>query len=184
MTKKTKKLTGKEQAKSNKRKKFYEKLERFYDRFQESDDQVIFLSMNKKHSFPEFDGLSKILNKNFVEFDKGIKIKDSKSIEIVYFEEAHFLLENSKSNFIKICRRETKFNNEGKLRKGVSSSNEDYDYQTAYNWAIKMDRNEKFAEILANEKLDPSKYDLTPPKAVILESIHYKSKRPPRRKRR
>lgn len=184
MSKKNKKLTGKELAKINKRKKFYVKLESFYNRIQENDNPKIFLMMNKKNSFPEFDSLSKILANNFVELDDDIEMKDHRSIEIVYFEEAHFILDSSKSELLKIYRRETKFNSDGELRKGSSSENDDYNYQAAFNWAIGFDKNEKLAEILAKEKLDPTEYDLTPDKPVILDPFHYRSKKQPRRKRR
>ena len=160
------------------------KLESLYNRIKETDNPKIFLTMNKKNSFPEFDGLSKILSNNFVELDDKIEMKDSRSIEIVYFEEAQFLLDSSKSDLLKIYRRETKYNSEGELRKGSSAENDDYNYQVAFNWAIGFDKNEELAELLAKEKLNPTEYDLTPPKAVILDPFHYRSKKQPRRKRR
>ncbi len=180
----TKKLTGKELAKINKRKKFYDKLENLYNRSEEGKDQIIFLTMNKKNSFPEFDELSKILNKNFVELDQEIEMKGSRTLDIVYFEEAQFLLDASKSEILKIYRRETKLNAEGELRKGSGSTEGDYNYQAAYNWAIEIGKNEKLAETLAKERVNPTVYDLTPAKAVILDPIHYRSKKQPRRKRR
>ena len=73
---------------------------------------------------------------------------------------------------------------DGILRKGSSSSSEDYDYQIAFNWAIKIDQNDKLSESLSKEKLYPTEYDLTPPKPVILEPMHYRSKKQPRRRRR
>ncbi len=181
---KSKKLTGKELAKINKRKKFYDKLENLYNRVEEGKEQVIFLTMNKKNSFPEFDGLSKILTNNFVELDKEIEMKGSRTIEIVYFEEAQFLLDASKSEILKIYRRETKFNTEGELRKGSGSEDGDYNYQAAFNWAIGIQKNEKLTETLAKERVNPTEYDLTPAKAVILDPFHYRSKKQPRRKRR
>lgn len=184
MSKKAKKLTGKDHAKLNKRKKFYEKLERFYNKLIDSDENVVFLSMNKNISFPEFDALSIILNKNCVDLEEEIEVEKKNTLEIVYFEEAHFLLEASKLNLVTICRQETQYNNEGRLRKGLTASKEEYDYQKAFNWGIRLDKKAKFAKSIAKEKLDPTWYDLTPPKAIILEPIHYKSKKPPRRKRR
>jgi hypothetical protein len=184
LTKKTKKLTGKELAKINKRKKFYEKLERFYNRLEDDDEEVIFISMNKNFSFPEFDDLSKVLTKNFVELDQEIKMEDSKSIDMTYFEEAQFLLETSESKLLIILRGETKFDSDGNLLKGATSTSDDYNYQSTFNWAIKLIKNEKFGKMLAEEKINPTEYDLTPPKAVILDPFHYKSKKQPRRKRR
>ncbi len=142
--------------------------------------------MNKKLSFPEFDSLSIVLNKadELVELDPKIDMEKALTLEIVYFEEAQYILESSNAKLLKICRRETEFNNEGDKRKGLTLSKDEYNYQKAYNWAIRVDKKKKLATSLEKEKEEPRYYDLTPPKAIIQEPIHYKSQKPPRRRKR
>ncbi|MHA2030945.1 MAG: hypothetical protein ACW99A_05825 [Candidatus Kariarchaeaceae archaeon] len=178
MKKKQVKLSGKEHAKLNKRKKFYEKLERMLRH------NVILLSMNKGISFPEYDELSKIFKDDFTKFDEEINFEELKSIDIVYYEEAHFLLNAAKSELLGIHRRETFVDNEGNERRGQSGADEGYNYQKAFNWGIQVKDDKNLLKLLENEKEEPSEYDLTPEAAVIPEPFYRKSWKPPRRRRR
>ncbi len=178
MKKKQVKLSGKDQAKLNKRKKFYERLERLVT------NRVIVISMNKGISFPEFDELSKIFQDDHLKFEDDIEFDELKSIEIVYYEEAHFLLNATKSKHLNILRRETIVDNEGNERRGQSGVDEGYNYQAAYNWIIQIKENNKILALLEKEKEEPTIYDLTPEKAVIQEPFYRKAYRMPRRRKR
>ncbi|MCY3413390.1 MAG: hypothetical protein INQ03_17250 [Candidatus Heimdallarchaeota archaeon] len=184
MSKKIKKLTGAEHAKLNKRKKFYERLERYCERNKDEEVIEIFLGMNKNYIFPDFDDLSLVLKEKFEKYDPEINIDDFKTIEIAYLEEAHFLQGCSQKGLITILQSETKFNSDGSKRKGANADDEDYNYQAAFFWGIRIDKFDKLIELLEKEKEEPSYYDLTPDMAEIQEPIHYKSKKPPRRRRR
>lgn len=177
MKKKQVKLSGKEQAKLNKRLKFYEKLVRF------ADKKLVLIKMNKGISFPEFDELSIIFKEDFVKFESEIDFEEIKSIEIVYYEEAHFLLNASKSKLLSIFRRETFVDNEGNERKGQSGADESYNYTAAFNWGIEIKDVKKLLVLLEKEKVEPTTYDLTPKAAIIPVPIHRKSWKPPRRRR-
>ncbi|MCE7736963.1 MAG: hypothetical protein GPJ54_18910 [Candidatus Heimdallarchaeota archaeon] len=177
MKKKQVKLSGKEQAKLNKRQKFYEKLIRLVDK------KVILLKMNKGISFPEFDELSIIFKEDFVKFESEIDFEVIKFIEIVYYEEAHFLRNASKSKLLNIFRRETFVDNEGNERKGQSGEDDSYNYTAAFNWGVEIKDAKKLLTLLEKEKDEPTVYDLTPKAAIIPEPIHRKSWKPPRRRR-
>ena len=142
LKKKEVKLSGKEQAKLNKRKKFYEKFERMLSK------EVILLSMNKGISFPEFDELSLIFKDDFTTLEKEIDFEEVKSIEIVYYEEAHFLLNLSKLKHLSIFRRETFVDNEGQERRGQSGADDGYNYQAAFNWGVQIIDAKKIVSLL------------------------------------
>ena len=147
-------------------------------------DPLLVLSMNKGISFPEYDALSKIFKDDNTTFESDINFLDVSSIEIVYYEEAHFLLNMSKSKYISIFRKETFVDNDGNELKGVSGADESYKYQASYNWGIQIKDFEKLLEVLKKEKEEPTVYDLTPEKAVIQEPIYRKAYRLPRRRKR
>ena len=178
LKKKQVKLSGKDHAKLNKRKKFYEKFERMLR------NEVILLSMNKGISFPEFDELSLVFKDDFTDFESEIDIEEIKSIEIVYLEEAHFLLNLSKLKHLNIFRRETFVDNEGQERRGQSGADQDYNYQAAFNWGVKINDAKKIVALLKKEQEQPTYYDLTPEAAVIQEPIYRKAYRLPRRRKR
>ncbi|MHA2251849.1 MAG: hypothetical protein ACXAD7_15910 [Candidatus Kariarchaeaceae archaeon] len=176
MKKKQAKLTGKEHAKLNKRKKFYGKLERLLN------EQIILLSMNKGISFPAYDDLSKVFQEDFLKYESEINYEEVKSIEIVYLEEAHFLLTAAKSKHLKIIRKETMVDNDGFDRKGQSGADDSYNYQAAFNWGVQIIDVKGLLPLLKKEKESPTSYDLTPKMAEIQDPVYRKTRKPARRR--
>ncbi len=178
MKKKQKKLSGKEQAKLNKRKKFYSKFTRLIG------EEIILLSMNKGISFPEYDDLSKVLQEDYEEYESEINYEEVKTLEIVYLEEAHFLVNAVKSQLVKVIRRETTIDNEGFDRRGQSGADDSYHYQAAFNWGVQVVDGEVFKNLLEKEMENPTLYDLTPKIAEIQEPVYRKNQRPVRKRNR
>jgi hypothetical protein len=180
-----KKLSGKEQAKLNKRKKFYEKLERLSEKFLQNQDlrKIIAFSSNKGISFPEYDDLSLELNNKSIEYTEDIDVNEFDTVEITYLEEAKFLTKNSNSKLYKIFKHETVLDNEGNIKKGKEGSDENYDYQKSYNWGIEILNTEKLLELIRKEKENPTIYDMTPTTAKIQEPVYRRYSRPRPRNR-
>ncbi|MHA2172064.1 MAG: hypothetical protein ACXAB7_19510 [Candidatus Kariarchaeaceae archaeon] len=172
------KISGKEQAKLNKRKKFYEKFNRLIG------EDLILISMNRGISFPEYDELSKIFQEDYSKNESEINFEEIKSIEIVYLEEAHFLLNASKSKHLKIIRRETTVDNEGTDRRGQSGADDSFNYQAAYNWGVQVIDKKGVLILLEKEMENPSEYDLTPKVAKIQEPVYRKTRRFVRKRKR
>jgi hypothetical protein len=140
--------------------------------------------MNKGISFPEYDILSKVFEDVNKTIEDEIEVEELDSLEIAYIEEAHFLVNMVKSKNLEIIKKETFVDSDGQDLKGVSGSDESYNYQSSYNWLVRVTHLKELLEVLEKEKNEPSEYDLTPEKAVIPEPFyrkHYKFKR--RRKR-
>lgn len=174
-----KKLTGADHAKINKRKKFYEKLLRW------KDEKQILISMNKSITFPEFDPVSKLFEENFTKFEEDLDYDKIRTLDIIYMEEAHFLLKAAKSKVLKIMRKETFIDDDGNDRKGISGADSNYNYQSAFNWVVALGKSKKLLEMLETEAEDPTEYDLTPTTAVIQEPIYRKSQKwKPKRRRK
>jgi len=174
-----KKLTGADYAKINKRKKFYEKLLRW------KEEKQILISMNKSITFPEFDPLSKLFTENFTLLEEDLDYEKTRTLDIIYMEEAHFLLNAAKSKVLKILRKETFIDDEGNDRKGISGADSNYNYQSAFNWVISLGKSKKLLDMLEKELENPTEYDLTPTIAVIQEPIYHKSQKwKPKRRRK
>lgn len=140
--------------------------------------------MNKGISFPEFDELSIIFKEDSAKSEDEINFEEIKSLEIVYWEEAHFLRDVSRLKHLNLLRRETFVDNEGNERRGQSGADDGYNYQKAFNWVVQIKDAKKILKLLEKEKVEPTVYDLTPPAAIIQEPIYRKSWKLPRRRKR
>ncbi len=156
------KLSGKEQAKINKRKKFYNKFERLCSNFLEQDrtEEIILLALNKQITFPVYDDLSILFQDKFTEIDEEFNVEDATFLSLPFLDDGRFLFKAAKSKLLKIIRQETKKESDGSLRKGYGKQedSDDYNYQAAYIWGIQISNMSKLLELLAKEKENPTEY--------------------------
>ena len=180
------KLTGKEQAKINNRKKFYIKFERICQKMikDSETDQLISLRMNKTFIFPEYDELSILLSNSVIKPESELNFDESTPIDFPFYDEAHFLVKASRLKIIKIFRKETFVDDEGNERKGSAGSTDTYNYQSAYNWGLKIENIPKLTELLSKELESPTTYIIKPKMKKMEKMTYRKAWKPPRRRRR
>ncbi|MFW9995246.1 MAG: hypothetical protein ACFFD4_24635 [Candidatus Odinarchaeota archaeon] len=187
------KLTGKEQAKVNKRIMFYKKFERIckniIEQGNEGESEIIPLSLNKKVSFPEYDDLS-LLFKEYsseVEDENEIDVTNNRPLVLPFLDDARFLVNASKDNLVKIIRQETDKDDDGSMRRGVSAVDDDtYAYQVAYYWGIQLLDPAKLLELVEKEIEEPTTYVVEVvtkkvPKPKSYRKPYRKYRGPPRR---
>lgn len=161
------KITGKDHAKVNLRKRFYKRLDSVCSRVQKGklEDDPILLLLKKQKVFPEFDEFTNVIEggKGFQKLERDqINISEKIiSLNIPFIDEAYFFRNMESKKLITIMRQETHLDENGNIRKGVTTSeNEDdaYNYQVAYNWIIKLSKVAKLQEIVAKEMEEPTEY--------------------------
>ena len=187
MNKTQTKLTGKEQVKLNKRKKFYHKFERLGAKLlkENRSDQFILLTMNKKITFPEYDDLTLTIQNNFSEDpDREIDIENVPSLALPNLDEARFLVDASRAKVLQIIRQETFVTDDGSERRGSSGSDESYKYQSAFNWLFQLLDIPKLLKRLEKEKEDPTTYNVKQIMKKIEKPRYQKAWKPPSRRRR
>ena len=179
-------LSGKEMAKLNKRKSFYSKLERQISQSEneKKDDLYFPIKFHKQIVFPEYDDLTLIIN-DFAELIKDLD-EESKgsSISLPDLDEGHFLKNMSKSGLIELFKEEVFENADGTIRKGSTGSIDDYNYQSAFNFFVKVVDEDKFLKKIEKEKEDPTTYDIPVKTKKIEKKKYVKTYRYPRRRRR
>ena len=178
-------ISGKEQAKINKRKSFYSKFERQIKSFQPENLEKTFFLINfqNKTSFPTFDDLT-ILLKDFSEEIESFEADTQNlPISMQYIEEGMYLKALASENIIKILKKETFENDDGTIRKGSNGAIDDYNYQSAYNFYIQIVQIEKILTSLAKEKESPSLYEIVVKTKKIEQKKYYKTYRYPRKGR-
>ena len=179
-------LSGKEQAKLNKRKSFYSKLERQIAQSDNDNEKEHFYLINyqKQTIFPEYDDLTLILN----DYTEKIKIDkttvDEHVISIPDLDEGYFLRNMAKDSKIKIFKEETFENANGTIRKGSTGSIDDYNYQSAYNYYIQILEKDEFIKIIEKEKEEPTTYDIPVVTKKVETKRYVKTYRYPRRSKR
>ena len=184
----TTKLSGKEQTKLKTRIRFYTKLERICKQVPQEklNETLIPISINNKVNIPTFDDATLILEKDteIETIDAENKMEGVDILQIPYVEEVRFLTEKSQEHMIKLVRQETFLNDDNTLRKGSSSSNNNYNYQTAYRWGFKILDREKFLETINKEKEHPTAYAVEIKMKKLETNVRYrKAWRPPQRKK-
>jgi hypothetical protein len=186
LTKKDVKLTGKEHAKLNTRKKFYEKFGRICQRIQNKSisDQIILLSMNKLFTFPEYDELSITFIDDHKVVQDEIKQEESLSIALPFIDEAYFLVKSSRAKLLNILRKETLVDDAGNERKGTSSTNDSYNYQSAFNWGVEFKDLSKLIPLIEKEIETPTTYNIKVQMKKLEKMTYRKAWKPPRRRRR
>lgn len=193
-------VTGKDHAKFNKRQKFYSKFLRKYNSLKEKDnlDSIIPLTMNKKFTFPEYDDLSLLLL-DFVEQEEENVDTDTETdnsseeefskdgnLEIPFIDDGYFLIEKFKSKELELVCQETFEDEDGNVRKGLSS-NADYNYQSAYNFGIRILKADKLSKSLEKEAESPTDYVIEVKTKIIERRTRYNRPHKPfftRRRRR
>lgn len=155
---------------------------RYQTQLENDDEKLLLLRMNKNYSFPEFDSLSKSLEDTFEIYEEEVDLEKMTALDLVYMEEAKFLSQAHSDELLTVLRMETEVNNEGDTRKGINS--DDYQYQKAYNWIVKIGADEELQETLKKESETPTEYDMSKGEGKVFEIFHYKSKKPRRNRRR
>ncbi|MHA2365712.1 MAG: hypothetical protein ACXAC7_17270 [Candidatus Hodarchaeales archaeon] len=185
MNKKQKKLTGKEQAKINKRKKFYNKLERISRKISNDNlqDQVILIEINKKLTFPEYDELSLLFQNDFSDEELKINLDTATTLSFPYLDDARFLVTASRAKVIKIIRQETFVEDDGSERRGSSGTDDSYNYQSAFNWGFIILNVPKLLERLEKEKENPTTYILKQKMKKIQKQTYQRAWKPPNRRK-
>lgn len=188
MNKTQTKLTGKEQAKLNKRKKFYKKFERLGEKLlkENHSDQIILLTMNNKRSFSEYDDLYLVIQNDFSDDPdrEEINLENVPSLALPFLDEARFLVTASRAKVLQIIRQETFVKDDGSERRGVSGSDESYSYQPAYNLVFQLLDIPKLLKKLKIEKEDPATYQVKQIMKIIDKPTYRKAWKPPSRRRR
>ena len=174
-------LSGKEQAKLNKRKSFYNKLERI---IQNESDKLISIMFHKQAVITEYDDIALVLN-DHSELIKDLE-DDSKgqSISLPDLDEGYFLKTMAKTGLIEILKEEVFENEDGTLRKGSTGSIDDYNYQSAHNYYVKVLNEKELLTQLEKEKEDPTTYDIPVKHKKIEKKKYIKTYRYPRRRKR
>lgn len=180
-------LTGKESAKINKRKRFYNKLERRLQSLESekaSKKLLLPIMFKKVASLPEYDDFTLIIN-DFSELTEEVS-EDSKveALSIPDLDEGYFLKDMSKSGLIKILKEETFENDDGSARKGSTGSIDDYNYQSAFNFYIQVVKMKELLKKVDKEKEDPTEYDIPVKMKKIPKKKYVKTFKYPRRRRR
>ncbi len=180
-------FSGKELAKINKRKAFYNKFERQLKASLSKNQGDFFfpLSFQNKTSFPAFDDLNLLL-RDFSEDLKNLK-EESKDqvISLPNIDEGIFLLNQAKDGVIKIFKEETFVNDDGSIRKGSTGSLGNYNYQSAYCYYIQVVNYDALLHTIEKEKEDPTIYEIKVKTKKIQQSKKYlKTYRYPRRFKR
>lgn len=181
------KLTGKEQAKINKRKKFYNKFERLITKLLKDNrnDQIILMTMNKKITFPEYDDLTLTFQNDFSEDpDLEIDIENIPSLALPFLDDARFFVAASREKVLVLIRQETFIKDDGSERRGSSGSDESYKYQSAFNWVFRLTNIPKLLKRLEIEKDDPTDYQVKQIMKKIDRPYYQKAWKPPSRRRR
>ena len=179
-------LSGKEQAKLNKRINFYNKLERQISQLTEENIENTFfpIQYKKKMIFPEYSDLVLILNEYSEELKKLEEDKKGSTVSLPEVDEIHFLEQMSKKKFIKLYKEEVFENRDGTVRKGSTGSIDDYNYQSAFNFYLQVLNQEELQKQVDEEKTDPTTYKI-PVKMKKLEKKKYiKTYRYPNRRKR
>ena len=193
-------VTGKDHAKFNKRQRFYSKFLRKCNSLSEKEelDSIIPLTMNKKFIFPEYDDLSLLLlehvsegevdEEESVSADNTTFSKDG-NLEIPFIDDGYFLIEKIKSKELELICQETFEDEEGNVRKGSGSGtgNDDYNYQSAYNFGIRILEADKLSKTLEKEAETPTEYEIEVKTKTIDRRRHYHRPHKPfftRRRRR
>lgn len=176
-------LSGKEQAKRNKRINFYSRLERLLQN--DSDKEILIpISFHKQAIITEYDDVAIVLD------DHTEVIKDvdddtkSRAISLPDIDEGYFLKNMSKNGLIEILKEEVFENEDGTIRKGSTGSIDDYNYQSAYNYYFKVLKEKEFLAQVEKEKDDPTTYDIPVKMKKIPKKKYIKTYRYPRRRRR
>ncbi len=176
-------ISGKEQAKLNKRKSFYSKFERQISN--ESDQETLIpIMFHKQAIITEYDDMALVLDE-FSELIKDID-DDSKSraISLPDIDEGYFLKNMSKKGLIQLYKEEVFENEDGTIRKGSTGSIDDYNYQSAYNYYVIVLKEKDLLKELEKEKEDPTTYDIPVKHKKIEKKKYVKTYRYPRRRRR
>jgi hypothetical protein len=186
LKKKNVELTGKEHAKLNTRKKFYDKLGRICQRIQNNtiSDQIILLSMNKSFTFPQYDELSLTFQDDHKVTQDDIKHDDSLSIALPFIDEAYFLVKSSRAKLLNVLRKETLVDDAGNERKGTTSTDDSYNYQAAYNWGVELKDISKLLPLIEKERENPTTYNMKVIMKKLEKMTYRKAWKPPRRRRR
>ena len=178
-------MSGKEQAKINKRKSFYSKFERQIKSIQPENLEKTFFLVNfqNKTSFPAFDDLT-ILLRDFSEEITSFEASTKElPISMQYIEEAMYLKALASENKIKILKKETFENDDGSNRKGSNGAINEYNYQSAYNFYIQILQVQDILTSLVKEKENPTIYEIIVKTKKIEEKKYHKTYRYPRRGR-
>jgi len=195
LSKKQKLVTGKDLAKFNKRQRFYSKFLRISNNLNEKNklDTIIPLTMNKKFVFPEYDDLSLLFIDHIEKKQEDEESENSKVIEFTkegalalpFIDEAYFLVEMVKSKTIELVYQETYENDDGSQRKGSAGSIDAYNYQSAYNWGVRILDYEKLSKSLEKEAEKPTTYKIeVKMKKIIRKKKYHKPWKPFRTRRR
>jgi hypothetical protein len=155
--------------------------------------------MNKKFVFPEYDDLS-LLFLEYIDLKKEndeeteeteeseneqIEFSKEGALALPFLDEAYFLVEMIKSNIIELVYQETFENDDGSQRKGSAGSLDAYNYQSAYNWGVRILNFDKLAKTLEKEAEDPTIYTIeVKMKKIIRKKKYAKPWKPFRTRRR
>jgi hypothetical protein len=178
-------LSGKELAKLNKRKTFYNKFERLIKSMSDEQkmDNLIPLMLLKKLSFPEYDDVTLLFTKHTVIKDATDEMKEQ-AISLPFIDEGIFLKNMAEKELIEILREETLENSDGTARKGSTGSIDDYNYQSAFNFYVKILNEKDFSDHVAKEKEEPTTYVIKVKTKKMEKKKYIKTYRYPRRNRR
>jgi hypothetical protein len=171
------KLTGKEMAKINTRKKFYKKFERLCQIAKEKDEEnqtIIPLSYKKTKAIEEFDEFSRLFERVFNKSEEPIDM-EHQILDVPFLEDGVFILKAAQDKLLEIIRHETYQDDHGNPRKGRLENDESYQYQSAFYWAMSLNPKniEKVLDLLEKEKEDPTDYDMTIRTQKIKRRKHY-----------
>lgn len=176
-------LSGKEQAKLNKRKSFYSKLERQLNH-EKNGEKLFPIMLHKKTIFPEYDDLVLVLDG----FSEKLKNVDEESkgdiLSMPDLDEGYFLKQMSKKGFIELFKEEVYENADGTIRKGSTGSIDDYKYQAAYNLYMKVTNETELLTEVGKEKENPTEYNIKTKTKKLEPKKYIKTYRYPRRRKR
>ncbi len=175
--------SGKEQAKMNKRKSFYSKLERQLNN-EKNEEKLFPIMLHKKIIFPEYDDLVLVLD----DYSEKLKNVDDDSkgdiISMPDIDEGYFLKQMSKNGYIEIFKQEVFVDANGTIRKGSTGSIDDYKYQSAYNLFMKVSKKKELLNEIGKEKENPTEYNIEIKTKKMETKKYVKTYRYPRKKKK
>ena len=176
-------LTGKELAKINKRRTFYNKFERLIQNETEQEN-LIPIMFHKQAVIAEYDDMALVLNDHSEQIKDVADDSKSRPISLPDLDEGYFLKTMSKKGLIELFKEEVFENEDGTLRKGSTGSIDDYNYQSAHNYYVKVLNEKELLAQVEKEKDDPTTYDIPVKTKKIEKKKYIKTYRYPRRRKR